>query len=801
MVGTNSSIGVGVVSSPLFNSNVVYKPLNIIKSEVDAEAGNTIEEKLANYINNLETAIETRTFSGEEIPLIRLIEPPLSIKYVLKGKGKGVYGTGGNVVVTASDLERINDGTIINNIVSGENNDATVIDLGVLGDVQIHDAFNAITHELTGGDVYVEAIISDIYTLYRFLPTDAGTYGNGGILTENTDFQLLQIDLLQNDEGYFEGTYNQIKLIKEAGQLVPNGIYILTDFQTEYFIENSNSDGIVNKLTIQSNVSGWATVGNYNYDLFTGMQVTVTGLPNNYTGAIKIGDVTTVSSSNQNYYFKFANGMQGQAGFSFKYYLQRYADIEESATILDAYGKPVLKPKGIINTEVHDGTPYMQNTASENFTPPIERIVLTAATKNTFKPEAFSDTFNEDQLIYDFEDDTILNDNKENIGTRKGSIKQRKNDNLLIDAPLDWRVVRFRRWLLDEADRVKFINRNEDAATSRTAYNGNHLYTSVLTQTTHVNRFYIAIIPQGSLNNLNANAIVKSFDYLVSDLTMCKDYTLFKIDENLNPVNVSQFKVKDLKNTIFMGLNTSFNYKLYFVADNATFIRNNTFIGNAYFYAFNTQFHKIIAFDDFHVEKGIRDSYFSELYILQYFGVQNFSASHIDKLIIGALNGSIAGNPNPQPAFKGHFFREVTNTRIVSSVIGTASHFAVIKDCNLKNCSFFLWYAPINNGSDEGVEGYSRFIFDTCMMRNVDFIFPASHRRVILNNWLFPSSNGNHSTGRFIYTAPTGTLYETILKYNKANHHIYREVIDETNTLSLVDFATPAIEEPEEPEV
>jgi hypothetical protein len=38
--------------------------------------------------------------------------------------------------------------------------------------------------------------------------------------------------------------------------------------------------------------------------------------------------------------------------------------------------KPVIKPSGILNTEVHDGTEYMSMSAAENTVPKVETIIL-----------------------------------------------------------------------------------------------------------------------------------------------------------------------------------------------------------------------------------------------------------------------------------------------------------------------------------------------------------------------------------------------------------------------------------------
>jgi hypothetical protein len=46
--------------------------------------------------------------------------------------------------------------------------------------------------------------------------------------------------------------------------------------------------------------------------------------------------------------------------------------------------KPVIKPSGILNTEVHDGE-YMSMSAAENTVPKVETIILTAIAVDSFQ--------------------------------------------------------------------------------------------------------------------------------------------------------------------------------------------------------------------------------------------------------------------------------------------------------------------------------------------------------------------------------------------------------------------------------
>ena len=131
-----------------------------------------------------------------------------------------------------------------------------------------------------------------------------------------------------------------------------------------------------------------------------------------------------------------------------------YVDLKSLATnsqlapgtyyiLSDYITKHEIAGTGLINTNVHNGTAYGAMTAAENAAPTIEPLILFATSKNTFSRTAYSTLYPDDVLEYDFNDTTVLTE------TRKGYIVNRIDTKNEIQAPYDWRVVKWRRWYID----------------------------------------------------------------------------------------------------------------------------------------------------------------------------------------------------------------------------------------------------------------------------------------------------------------------------------------------------------------
>ena len=108
-----------------------------------------------------------------------------------------------------------------------------------------------------------------------------------------------------------QGTYEELNILKENNELKVGKNYLLLDYQTEYYIEGTNTSEIIRDEQVIQETSGFAFFNPPLEDLFIGASVTVTELPVGYVGGILVGDVTTVTSYFTNGAFiKFANAME-----------------------------------------------------------------------------------------------------------------------------------------------------------------------------------------------------------------------------------------------------------------------------------------------------------------------------------------------------------------------------------------------------------------------------------------------------------------------------------------------------------
>lgn len=613
--------------------------------------------------------------------------------------------------------------------------------------------------------------------------------GETGMLTLTRDdastFDINLSNLL--GEAFIEGTYDEIVAIRDAQELKPGVRYIINDYQTEYFIKGSNSSGIVEEKEITANISGWAVLDdNYEYDLGVGDTVEITELPSGYGGGLVVGDTTTVSSENADYYFKFANGMQSVVGLKFKFFMTRYSTIAQDAIINDGNGKPVMRPQGIINTEVHDGTDYMEQTAAENLAVPVERIVLTAATFDTFEEVGYSETFDNDVIYYDIDDDEILNDNNEVIGDRTGFIYRRSNPRLDIDAAIDWRVFRFRRWLIDTDSRTNLINQDLDVNTTRVGFDGKFLFTSENRTNASINPFYVAKTPEAVLHNIDEKALRKEFTIVVESNIHAKDFNVFQLDSSYNPVNVDKFKSTALYDTVFMGLGGEFNYNLY-VED--CILQGSTFASNIRLFGTKMSMYDCTMLDSFATTTSF-NCILQNVISLSNFSITRITNSRINGAIFGTQKGGdITGTPVPDPSAKWFTFQYVDNCDMKNVVMGQASVYLCMDGTQIFNSSVFLYYSP-ENGDGEGRE---RVYVRGSVLSNVCLTVPRNVTQVGFNNLYFGYSNSASSDGLFIYDMSAGSLVKKNISKNDSNNNLYYESIDANNQKTITTLVSPTL--------
>ena len=384
----------------------------------------------------------------------------------------------------------------------------------------------------------------------------------------------------------FSGTYVELETLINNNELIVGQQYILTDYKTEYYIQGSNTGPIVGEIENIQVVSGFAFFDPALTAIDVGDSVTITELPAGYTGPIAVGDVTTVTQNfSGGFFMRFANGLHNVVGIKFSYSVPRFTvnTALNGATITDGNGKVVARPGGVINTEVHDGTAYMDMTAAENYDVPEEQISLTAIQTDLFSIEAESLTYPEDKLIYSFKDNEIKNEDDVVLGPRKGFILRRDNERLNVNIDKDWRIQRYRRYkVADSTDWNNYILNNavdqslysmggaNAFSVSNNAITEEHKY--ILSSLESVD-FYQDFTKIGTEPNVFLTgqsgapgieygsrfetAALTEFrqDLIATDPLQAKDYTIISLDSNLQPVdNVESVFINNSFNTIFLNL-------------------------------------------------------------------------------------------------------------------------------------------------------------------------------------------------------------------------------------------------------
>jgi uncharacterized repeat protein (TIGR01451 family) len=339
-----------------------------------------------------------------------------------------------------------------------------------------------------------------------------------------------------------KGTYQDIKELKDNNELIPGQRYTITDYQLKYQIEGSDTSRIIQNTTISATPYNYYIYFASGIRLYSGDTVTITSLPDGYSGSAQVGDVGTVTASwgdgghrisgvpilvgvgialEAPYYFnsyidnqtikeRFYSGdltgtitsvadsdqitgtgtlftQELNVGDTITYFvdaeygydrviqsIESDTSLTITETVLEAdiatdvtfekvtFGKILMQPGGLINTDVHDGTVYSGLSADENFAPPVEEIVLTALTTNKFSTKGESATFEGDVIEYDFDDTDILDRQGNVIGTRNGLVTHRSNIGLNININHDWRGKRFRRFRLNDEQWEFFNHKNKE---------------------------------------------------------------------------------------------------------------------------------------------------------------------------------------------------------------------------------------------------------------------------------------------------------------------------------------------------
>lgn len=589
-----------------------------------------------------------------------------------------------------------------------------------------------------------------------------------------------------------EGDYFSIVNLRDQEKLVPKQKYLVTDYLHTYFIQGSNSTGIVKFAEIYQYIYGYATLGYYNYDLTVGRMVVINYLPNGYSGNLQVGDTTTVSVNSQSWYFQFANGMHTIPGIGFKYYLQRYTAVEENAVINDGNGRPILKPNGLLNIEVHDGQDYMDMPGNLNKAVIPEQILLTAKNEAEFEEISESITYPGDKLVYDLDMVEIYNDNYDLIGTRNGFIRRRFNEGLSIDLPIDWRNTKYRRWCLDEESRRKFINQHHDIVTSKLGYQEKWLFTAANRRVDQPQFFYIVQDLEGNFMNLNKDAMRTTFAYQVQDITAAKDFPVIPLNSQGEPIG--SFNIQSLYNTVFQGYNGEITGSA--TVDTA-YISSSTFVANPTIRGDNGSFSQIHAIDNLQVFGHEMELIGAN--ILSKVIIERSINSRFKNCVFGSMQSGVrlTGRQSPIPVVWWIYLRAV-HTRFYSSVFSGITPFYHFDNTTVTESSFFFYYSPTHPDTPNDSE-YQREVirFQGGVLSKMGMRFTDNVDRTFFPNLIFSDSNPNRTNGYYLYDVHLPVTNKIILK-NETTDALYHQVLDADYNPTFIELA-PQDQEPVDP--
>jgi len=567
-------------------------------------------------------------------------------------------------------------------------------------------------------------------------------------------------------------SFFELQTLIDNNKLVPGSEYLFTDYLHKYFIEGSDSAGKKTFYSIIDNQANWGVLGGYHYELLVGTEVIITELPEGYAGAIQVGDTTTVSQQSSYYYFNFANGLQWVIGAKFITAKDRYINIANDTVVNDANGRPVIRPGGIINTEVHDGAAYMEMSAAENHAVVPEQLILTADSSNSFAVRAKSVTYPGDEVDFYFDSNEIYNDNKELIGARNGFIYRRINEAWGIDLNLDWRVQRYRRWALNLDSRTKFLNQNLDPNTTRIGYQGKFLFTSSLRVKEDLSYFYIGMLPEGTLLTLDENAMQTNFLYEVEGIAIAKDYTVFPLDADLNPGNdVGQCEIGYCYNTVFQALpGSSGNY----INVKAATVFNSTFIS-----AFDVDdravgyLENVIALDKF-LMMGLGLE-FANCQLLSLTKTVGSTGSTFEYCVFGTMQNGVRIDGYTLLPVAWWLYITATNSYSRETVYSGVLPYLYIENTRVIKSSFFFYHS-FNDPDvpDDGTYRREVIKLSSGIFSNVGLRITGICDRIFLSDMIFSDSNPDKVNGLYLYDFNTSLSNKILRKYD-TNDQLYFE--------------------------
>ena len=98
-----------------------------------------------------------------------------------------------------------------------------------------------------------------------------------------------------------EGTWAKLNELKENEELIPGDTYILTDYQTKYIIEGTDTEDSESLLPVIGTASGYAQFYCINSEILNasnalGTELTIKAIPSSYTGPLTVGQTVTIDA-------------------------------------------------------------------------------------------------------------------------------------------------------------------------------------------------------------------------------------------------------------------------------------------------------------------------------------------------------------------------------------------------------------------------------------------------------------------------------------------------------------------------
>jgi hypothetical protein len=610
------------------------------------------------------------------------------------------------------------------------------------------------------------------------------------VLGRQADGDVVEVDLAEINS-LFRATYAEYQTIIANNELIVGNKYILTDYKTIYQIEGTTTSPIIARYVLNGNS------GNYAYFAdgiptssisANGDTATITALPSGYGGGLSIGQtVTVVDYFNSNYIlFSPTVNVTGIEIFINK---PRWSQVATDEVILDLSGNTVMQPGGVLNVDVHNDLPYMNMSGAENESPKVEELILTAIAENQFSIEAESLTYKGDLVLYYFDDNVILDENDVQIGTRNGLIKKRDAFDLNISINKDWRVQRYRRWVMDDDNWTGYTLKNDLYKVG-----GVNVCTTVNNTITIEHKYILPFIdnpdfyldfasdantdpfltgttvaPSAAASERLSNDTAPEFMHDVSipysGVTEAKDLLIFPITNNVIDPLVTYFKCEELVNSIFrLGSNRYGSSGEYKIIGEGRFYYSS-FMSGAFLKSEGANFTRVTSIDAVNITLG-GISLFSDINLF------SFGSISSNGTLYNVSIGGYRSNKND------YFSYTIDDSSIIRNSVLGYERADDMRFSNFVTSRFLLKFRETGNNVITG----SSYL--TTLQSSLD-IWGAS---ININNWYHWNPNGKASFG-YVYTI-IANIFERNINNLGSNKQFIYEYKDNINITSLVTVST-----------